>query len=213
MDGGNRVPKTIPELVKFYYEIFKPLYAHMQILNEPPLEMFFEMNAALDHLFGHWEYGIDEEKAVYAASGHLKRGCFDAFKLVVSDIRKHYNELCKIDTGVIDNGDFDGRMIKLWNEIQSQAAEARKAEGESRNVDTWHQAFYAWYEVNHKCAQFEREFYLNNNVSWAKKKQTRNNWLRRLEGFLVGVFVQIAFNANIIYTSVISFIKSLFNSP
>jgi hypothetical protein len=208
LSKDSDTPKTIPDFIRFYYDVFKPVYSHMQIIREPPLEMFFEMNAALDHLAGYWEYGVDEEKAVYAASGHLKRGCFDAFKLVVSEVRTHYNELCKVNTSVINNGEFDKGMIKLWNEIKLESAEARKAEGESRKLDTWHHAFDKWYNVYQKCEKFEREYYLSEHVSWAKKTQRKENWSRRFEGFVVGILSTYACQAATICKHIVSFIKS-----
>lgn len=76
-------PTNLEELFAFYYEDFKPLYCQLQSLNTPPLEMFFEINAAFDHLSRHWYYKLSESEAVSATCAHLKRGCFDAFKIIV----------------------------------------------------------------------------------------------------------------------------------
>ena len=128
-------PRTLQEFFDFYYSDFKPLYGHLQNLNEPPVEMFFEVNAALDHLSRHWQYGASEEDAVSLASAHLKRGCFDAFKIVLRETRDQYDKLLGIDTSIIDNGDFEKRMHQTMAAIATEARAARLAEGDSRDAN------------------------------------------------------------------------------
>ncbi|HRU04589.1 MAG TPA: hypothetical protein P5137_02300 [Candidatus Brocadiia bacterium] len=192
---ANGRPKTVKELFDFYYIKFKPLYCHLQSINEPPIEIFFELNAAFDHLSRHWQYGQTEDEAVGAACAHLKRGCFDAFKIVVRQAMDHFTELRSVDTSIIDNGDFDRGMLQLVGRIQAGATKARQAEGDSRDETSWHTAFDLWEPVYQDCVAFERNYYLNDKVEWARKKQTRESrraaWFRRVEGAVLGVVTSL----------------------
>ena len=185
--GSMTRPKTLNEFFDFYYTDFKPLYAHLQTLSEPPIEMFFEGNAALDHLSRHWKYGESEECVVSAAAAHLKRGCFDAFKIIVRGTGDHYKELRNIETGLIDNGDFDMKMRALMSDIRTEALAARLAEGDSRDTDSWHKAYDLWIPVYIKCMQFDDDFYLNKNVEWARGKTKKRVWINRVEGIILGI--------------------------
>ncbi len=184
---ASKKPKSFPELFEFYYEDFKPLYGHVQSLNELPLGMLFEVNAAFDHLSRHWHYKQDEEEVVNSVSAHLKRGCFDVFKIVVRDTIDHYNELRRINTSIINNGDFDREMRQLVAEIRSGAITARQAEGDSRDKITWHKAYELWEPVYINCARFDKEYYLSEKVEWARRKQRWRIWRHRIEGVILGV--------------------------
>lgn len=35
-------PKTVAGLCEFYYDRFKPIYNHVQLLNKPPIGMFLK---------------------------------------------------------------------------------------------------------------------------------------------------------------------------
>ena len=180
-------PKTLAELFAFYYADFKPLYSHLQSLAEPPLEMYFEVNAAFDHLSRHWYYGQTEEQAVQAAAAHIKRACFDAFKIIVRNTRSHYRELCGVDTSIIDNGAFDGSMHQAWHAIRTGATQAWQSEGDSRDEEQWHVAYDLWQLVYEACIAFDRAFYLNDKVAWARKRGNGRRWRRRVEGFVTGI--------------------------
>ncbi len=184
---ASRKPKTFHDLFEFYYEDFKLLYGHVQSLNESPIEMLFEINAAFDHLSRHWHYKQDEEEVVNSVSAHLKRGCFDAFKIIVRDTVDHYNELRRIDTSIIDNGDFDREMLQLVAEIESGAMTARQAEGDSRDEKTWHKAYELWEPVYINCVKFDKKYYLNRKVEWARRKQRWRPWRHRIEGVILGI--------------------------
>ncbi len=184
---ATKKPETVRELFEFYYSDVKPLYAHIQSINEPPSEMFFEVNAAFDHLSRHWHYDQEESEAVSAAAAHLKRACFDAFKIIVRETVDHYNELKAVDTSIIDNGQFDAGMRKAIAKIRKGAIAARQAEGDSRDAARWHRAYELWEPVYVDCADFESNYFLNENVEWARKKQVRKTWRYRLEGFLLSV--------------------------
>ncbi len=189
---ASRKPTTIAELFQFYQEDFKLLYNHLQCLNMPPLEMFFEVNAALDHLSRHWCQEEDEIAVVERATAHLKRGCFDAFKLIASDAIALFDELRKIDTSIIDNGEFDKDMHHLIAKIRTGAEAARLAEGDAKDRDRWHVAYELWEPVYAGCVRFREEFYLSSKVSWAKRKQTVRSWRMRVEGFIVGALASAA---------------------
>ena len=109
----DKKPQDFKSLFRFYYDRFKPLYSHVQALSEPPVEMLFELNAAFDHLSRHWSYGESQQDTVQRVIGHLKRGCFDAFKLVAVEACDHYDELRGVDISIIDNGQFEGEMLAL----------------------------------------------------------------------------------------------------
>lgn len=185
-------PDTIPELFEFYYKDFKPLYCFIQSRNELPVELLFEINAAFDHLSRKWHYSQNEQDVVHAASAHLKRGCFDVFKIAVRETVDRYNQLCKnIDTSIIDNGDFDKKMHLLIANIRNTSVEARKKEGDSRDPVQWNEAYELWKPVFENCIEFEKNYYLNPKIEWAKHKQRWKNWRIRVEGFIVGVLASL----------------------
>ena len=70
-------PTTFADLFKFYHEHVKILYSSVQVENVMPVELLFELNAALDHVSRHWCYGESEKEAVEKAYSHLKRCCLD----------------------------------------------------------------------------------------------------------------------------------------
>ncbi len=91
-------PTTFSELFKFYHEYVKLLYSSVQAGGTLPIEILFELNAALDHISRHWAYHEDEASVVDKAYSHLKRSCLDVFKLKVRDAHDQFAELRKIDT-------------------------------------------------------------------------------------------------------------------
>ena len=188
-------PTTIAELFDFYYDRFKPIYDHVQLLNEPPIQLSFEMHAAIDHLSRHWKFNEPENVVVERVAGHLKRATFDAFKVILREIRDQYAYLIKIDTSVIDNGEFQGKMIRLWGEIQDAAREARAEEGNSATPEKWPHAFDLWEEAYVLCVEFEQDFFRNPKVQWAKTRQKKIRWLNVLGGFVVGVAASLGATA------------------
>ncbi len=118
---ARKKPGNLDELFNFYYEDFKPLYNRLHIKGEPPLEMLFEINAAFDHISRHWYYQEAEAVAVDQSCRHLKRGAFDAFKIILLDTMDKYNELLGVDTSIIDNGEFDRSLKKLVAGIENTA--------------------------------------------------------------------------------------------
>ena len=174
-------PQTFSELFAFYNDYVRLLYGAVQAQNALPQETLFEINAAFDHISRHWTKGHSEAKEVEKAFAHLKRSCLDIFKLMLKDTIDKYNDLCRIDTSVVDNGTFDQRMHKLVTDMKARSVEARQADSESH--DGIEEAFALWAEVYKMCAQFNQEFFLSPHIQWARKK----NRVYTTKAFLLSV--------------------------
>ncbi len=185
--ANNGTPTTFQQVSELYYARYKPLYNQVQAFNQMPIELVFEVAAAWDHVSRHWKYGEPETSCADKASRHIKRAILDAFKLILKARVDDYAELRSVDTSLIDNGDFDRELRLLMSEIQREAIEARTVEGDTTAVDSWDAAFDKWDSVHAKCEKFHREFYLNQNVEWARQK-TEEFSKKRLRGnYWVGV--------------------------
>ena len=190
-------PTTFAELFKFYHEYVKLLYSSVQSGGSLPIEVLFELNAALDHISRRWAYDEGESNVVKKAYSHLKRSCLDIFKLKVKDANDQFAQLLTLDTSVLDNGEFDRKLVALHHEIKVGATEARRLEGQSRNdTEAAIKAFDLWEPVYQNCVQLETEFFLHPKLNWAKKRVT---WSRRKEhliafilGFLAAFLVALA---------------------
>jgi hypothetical protein len=185
-------PTTFRELFKFYHEYVKLLYSSVQAGGSLPTEVLFELNAALDHVSRHWAYGETEPEVVDKAYSHLKRSCLDIFKLKVKEAYDQFSELRKIDTSVLDNGDFDRALIALHHKIKTDATEARRLEGESKSdSDCDIKAFSFWQPVYEDCIRLEREFYCHPKLTWAKKKvafaKRKDLWISMAVAFVIGL--------------------------
>ena len=177
--------KTFDQLFKFYQDYVKLLYSTVQADGILPTEILFELNAALDHISRHWAYGESEEEVVDKAYGHFKRCCLDVFKIKARDVGDQFAELRRLDTSIIDNGEFDGRMLALYNKIKTGAAQARRDEGRpSSGPAARDAAFELWEPVFKDCVSFEKDFYFHHSVSWAKKRMA---FYRRREFWITGV--------------------------
>lgn len=188
-------PKNFQELFDFYNNYVKVLYSSIQINNSLPVEVLFELNAAFDHISRKWCFGETDTQVINKSYSHLKRACLDIFKLQVKQVTIQYRELRKIDTSVIDNGNFDKELIKLFQEIKIEAKNARKSEGDKRyDTDEKVLAFDLWEPVYEKCIKLEQEFYLHGAVEWAKKKTRfftiKNFILSVLASFIAGFFTK-----------------------
>jgi hypothetical protein len=185
-------PKTFEELFKFYHEYVKLLYSSVQAGGVLPIEVLFELNAALDHISRHWAYRESEAAVVDKAYAHLKRTCLDIFKLKVNDANDQFLELRSIETSVLDNGEFDRNLIALHHKIKTEATEARRLEGESRNDDeATIKAFSLWQPVYDDCIKLEKEFFNHPKLNWAKKKvamfKRKEYWISVATAFAVGL--------------------------
>lgn len=175
MDAVERVcwdkgrPTNIQELFVFYNEYVKLLYASVQASNKMPNEMLFELNAALDHLSRRWIYLETEQEVVAKAFSHLKRACLDAFKIKFMETDDNYKKLCQIETGIIDNGDFDRKLHIFFNKLRRKVTKARKVEGQPDSNKAV-PAFELWEEVYTDCVDFNENFFLHEKINWAKRR-------------------------------------------
>jgi hypothetical protein len=184
-------PNNEKELFEFYYQRVLPLYAGIQNENKLANEVLFEIHAAFNHLSRHWIYEESEKNAVEKAFSHLKRSCLDIIKLFVKKTINHHNELLKIDTSIIDNGDFDEKLHRLINKIKTGARDARIKEG-MPDTDGEVACFDLWDQVYSDCEIFDRLFYNNPKVEWARKKNVKKRLRDIFYGFVGGVLASLA---------------------
>lgn len=180
-------PTTFEDLFKFYADYVKPLYCTVQLTGTLPVEVLFEINAALDHISRRWTYGETEAHVVEKAYSHFKRSCLDIFKLAAKQAVDQFNELQKVDTSIINNGEFDRQLIALFSEIKAGAAEARQSEGDTRGEEGAVKAFDLWVPVYQKCIKLNVEYFGSVHVNWAMKKEARGKWFERFIGFVSGL--------------------------
>lgn len=170
-------PRTFDELFQFYHEYVKVLYSSVQTQNALPQEVLFELNAALDHISRRWTYGETEDQVVKKAFGHFKRSCLDVFKIAVREARSQYDELRKLDTSAIDNGEFDRNLHMLFAEIRRGATNARRLEGDGKtDADGPIKAFDVWQPVFQACLRLEDEFFHHKALDWAKRRWWIRYW-------------------------------------
>ena len=181
-------PRNFKELFKFYDDYVKLLYSQVQINNQLPVEVLFELNAALDHISRKWNYSDKEEYVVEKAFSHLKRSCLDIFKLQVKNATDQFNELRKIDTSIINNGEFDRELVDLYYEIKTGARYARKEEGDTRSDKNGYvKAFDLWEPVYENALKLENDFYYNKHIEWARHK----NSMVTLKTFIISLAASI----------------------
>jgi len=155
--------------------------------------MHFEINAAFDHLSTRWNLPEDDEKKVVTAvCGHLKRSCYDAYKLILKQTREQYERLCDDSSiSLIDSGRFEANLHRLWSEIEKGANKARFAESMSRTTEQWGLAFDLWDYVFDKCVTLRDDLFSNGAIKWANQKAGRMKWKERMWtagiSFLVGL--------------------------
>jgi hypothetical protein len=189
----SKEPSSFEELFVFYQDFVKVFYSTVQSENELPVEILFEINAALDHVSRHYIYEEEEEKVVRKAYSHLKRACLDGFKIVLRETLKKADELEKVDLSLIDNGEFEQNLRKLVSDIKAGAIDARRLEGSPLNQpsETGVPAFDRWLPVMEKCLQLEQDYYLHTGVSWAKKKSMIFSWKGIIASALIGSAVTL----------------------
>jgi len=198
---GQQPDCSLDEVFELYCQIFKPLYHEIEAENEVPNEVFFEILAVLDHLSRMSSYGHSETSSSDRARGHLKRACFDLFKLKVKKVIELYKQFQKIDLSLIDNGRFEGELIALVSRIKTGAAEARGKEGrDPREVSPDDlNAFDLWMNVHDLCVQVEKGFFSSEKIDWARRKSAEVNhqvsrainrkswWISFSAGFVSGL--------------------------
>jgi hypothetical protein len=180
-------PSSFQEVFEFYSNYYKVLYSEVASTNQIPGELLFEIGAAFDHLSTHWTEKLTEQDTVKEVFRHIKRACLDIFKLKVKEARRQYDALCKIDTSNLDEGEFDRSLHMLFNQIKTEAINARIKESGSRNSDI-SETFSLWEGVYLKCDQLEKEYFLNPKLDWAKRKYQKSFWKYVTWGIVIGVF-------------------------
>jgi hypothetical protein len=181
---------SIKDLFDFYYNEYKPLYSDVSAGNKLSQETLFEVTAAFDHVARHFSsfpnQNGNEPKHAKDAMAHIKRACLDMYKLAYSDTKEIYDRLCKLPIDLIDNGDFEKELHKLFAETRAMAKEARHLEGVPK--DTHVPAFEVWQKAYHNCTRIiSDEFFLNPKVGWAKRRKKTRDWLS-IVGFIVGLW-------------------------
>ena len=147
------------------------MYGLIQTDNELPQELLFEINAAWDHLARisvYRDQNCDERREIEKSFSHLKRSCLDVFKLLVKRASEQHHELLRIDTSVIDNGEFDKNLHQFWRQIQLAATSARQVEGIPHDGPV--KSFDQWQEVGRMCLQLQNDFFLHERVPWARRR-------------------------------------------
>lgn len=190
-------PKSQKELFEFYYEYVKPLYSETQLTNALPSEVLFEIHAAFDHLSRISYYREPARVALEKAYSHLKRSCLDLCKLKYKQTRDEYDELKGVDLALVNNGEFEGEMMRAFEEIRIAALEARRSEGDNLGPSGHEGAFDHWYPVYRSCVAFQRDYYRHPAIPWARKAVRRHRWQSRTEqlviSFLAGIVATFVF--------------------
>ena len=165
-------PSAIGEVFHFYNAWVKPLYFASVAENKLPVEVLSEVTSAWDHLARHWTSGEAEPSVARKVFAHLRRACFDMFKLQVVEAVDKYHQLSKLDISDIDKGEFAKRLQVLVERIRERATAARHLEGATMSDDNaTKQAFDLWSSVYADCVTLDKEFYHHPEVPWGKKRR------------------------------------------
>ena len=90
------------------------------------------------------------EEQIDKIIGHIKRGTFDAFKLIfANDISRAYECLSDRRFADVHDGEFPAEINQLWNNALQLADDARRLESLSGGIysDNWNAAFDAWKKI------------------------------------------------------------------
>ena len=143
-----RKPHTFAELQEFYVSEYRPLYDRFVVEYMLPQELHAEVAAAFDHLMRRADVtdGIDNQDFERVV-GHLKRATFDSFKLLFEKgIREKHDRFMETRYADVEDGDFQPRIRKRFNDAVAIACEARTLEHVTDSVDpeAWGKAFEVW---------------------------------------------------------------------
>lgn len=150
-------PCSFKELQEFYASEYCPLYDRFNVqLKKVPQELHFEVAAAFDHLMRAGDLAPGDLERV---AGHLKRATFDAFKLLFERVRSLYTTLMEPCYADVEDGKFQPRITRLWNEAQRISMDARSHERLAKKVDMveWNTAFDIWKTLIPILDTFEAE--------------------------------------------------------
>ncbi len=207
-------PQTLAELFDFYNDYVKLLYSDVQTDASLPAEVLFEINAAFDHVSRFYIYNEEEKVVVEKAYSHLKRSCLDIFKLKMKHTTDEYNKMLALDIGIIDNGEFEKNLHRIYHEAKQGARDARRLEGRpGENYTSAVHAFELWQPVYDKCVTLQNEFFLSPKVNWAKVHSSKVD----KKSFVIGVVASLVAGAVLWsltggwLTSMYTAVKSIFN--
>ena len=146
-----RKPCNLEELRSFYFSEYRPLYDRFVVENRLPQELHAEVAAAFDHLMRHVDgAGQIDPQDFDRVVGHLKRATFDSFKLLFENgIRAKYDRFMTSRYADVEDGGFQPRIMKLFNQAVQIAREARTLEHETDAADSeaWGKAFEKWKQL------------------------------------------------------------------
>lgn len=143
-----RKPRNLAEIRDFYISEYRPLYDRFVVENRLPQELHAEIAAAFDHLMRNVrEKGNIDNSEFDRVLGHLKRATFDSFKLLFENgIRARYDRFMTARYANVEDGNFQPRIMELFNKAVIIAREARTLEHSTENDDSeaWGKAFEKW---------------------------------------------------------------------
>lgn len=166
-------PQTLEDLRIFYLDEYLPLYDRFVVAAHVPQELHAEVAAAFDHLMRQPISKITDTDLDRIA-GHLKRATFDSFKLIFEkEIRERYNRLMSPVYVNVEDGKFQPKIQKLFDEAQKSAIAARNAERLSSkvNVDAWNQAFDLWKKILPIADTFQSEEFSEKIIRVARNRR------------------------------------------
>ena len=154
-------PKNFRDLRAFYKEEYRPLYDRFVVEGQVAQELHAEVAAAFDHLMRPDINSVNEvpDADFERVAGHLKRATFDAFKLILEDIRQKHNRLMDDRYSNVDNGEFHSAITKLWNDAKEISIRARRFENlsDATDLDSWNLAFDEWKKLLPIADYFNKE--------------------------------------------------------
>ncbi len=184
----SKPPRTIEDLKRFYFDVFRPLYDRFMNSGAVAQEIHAEMAAALDHLFCKSGETISDvsKKEIERISGHLKRATFDGFKLIFErEIRRPYERFMDNKYAEVHDGEFRREISEKWESARTIANEARSLERKSREYDsTWDKAFSKWNEII-EIANYFNAISVDQKVVRARGKSARQVVLSLLFQFFL----------------------------
>ena len=146
-----RKPCSLADLQHFYITEYRPLYDRFVVENRLPQELHAEVAAAFDHLMR----SVNDKGEIDAGefdrvAGHLKRATFDSFKLLFENgIREKHDRFMKSQYADVEDGEFQPRIRKRFNEAVHIAREARTLEhsADRLDVEAGGKAFDVWRRI------------------------------------------------------------------
>lgn len=153
-------PKSLEELRQFYFDEYCPLYRRFITEHQLPQELHAEVAAAFDHLLrSPLDNGRINAEDFDRVIGHLKRATFDCFKLTFEkEIRERYDHLSNFRYENVEDGQFQPKIRRFFNNAKEIAEEARKWEHpEVEDCEAWGKSFEIWKKILPIADDFKNE--------------------------------------------------------